>query len=80
MGVLTDIFDPAGGLSKLMDRKKKRGSGANPTNDSGTSGEVQDMYHKGGRVKRTGPARLRKGEVVLTSRQARRRGIRGKRR
>ena len=27
-------------------------------------------YHKGGKVKKTGPARLKKGEVVLTASQA----------
>ena len=79
MGVLTDVFNSGGIASKLMDRKKKRGS-ADPTNSAGTSGDVQDSYHKGGRVKRTGSARLRKGEVVLTAKQARRKGVRGKRR
>jgi hypothetical protein len=90
MGVLTDIAtagmgggDSSGSGSGLIGflRKKKRGNaGANPTNSAGTSGDVQDSYHKGGRVKRTGSARLRKGEVVLTAKQARRKGVRGKRR
>jgi len=30
-------------------------------------------YHKGGRVRKTGPANLKKGEVVLTKRQAKQR-------
>ena len=93
MGVLTDIFGggsggsdadgggSGGGLAGLL-RKNKRGStgGANPTNSLGTSGDVQDSYHRGGRVRKTGSARLKKGEVVLTAKQARRKGVRGKRR
>jgi hypothetical protein len=30
-------------------------------------------YHRGGKVRKTGPARLKKGEVVLTKKQAKKR-------
>ena len=32
---------------------------------------ARESYHRGGKVKRTGPANLEKGEVVLTAAQAR---------
>ena len=48
---------------------------------SGNAGELAS-YHKGGVVRKTGPARLRKGEIVLTKGQAREavKRIRGHRR
>lgn len=37
--------------------------------------ETMGMMHKGGKVKKTGPYRLRKGEVVLTVGQQREAGL-----
>ena len=78
-GALSNIV---GALDK---RKKKRGSkdsGSKPSGGSVSSdvegGETPlPSYHHGGKVRKTGPARLRKGEVVLTGRQARKMKHRG---
>jgi hypothetical protein len=50
---------------KIQDSRKK----GKPDESSGASDYVPISYHKGGRVKRTGQANLRKGEQVLTGRQ-----------
>jgi len=81
MGLLTSMAgggDDSGlGGQLLKSLKKKRKQETKPSDQ--TSGDVQDSYHKGGRVRRTGPARLKKGEQVLTKKQAKRyRKTRGK--
>ena len=43
-----------------------------------TPSEPLKAYHKGGKVKKTGPAILKKNEIVLTAKQAQKAGIRKK--
>lgn len=50
------------GMELLRNEKKKETGG----------------YRKGGRVKETGPAKLHKGEAVITDRKAKRKKTRGK--
>jgi hypothetical protein len=54
-------------------------SGGGGVSDAAGGGDPMANYHRGGRVRKTGPARLKKGEVVLTRKQARARK-RGKQR
>jgi hypothetical protein len=74
MGVLTDAM----GLYKsYKGRKKGGGSGSKPQTDTGNANAAGDLpglpdYHRGGKVRKSGAANLRKGEVVLTAREARR--------
>jgi hypothetical protein len=76
-------------MQKRGDRKKKRkrdsdsssggSSGSNPQG-SGVDPSLTS-YHSGGKVRKTGPANLRKGETVLTKGQMKKmRSGRGKRR
>lgn len=63
-------------VSSLTKQANQTASGSNGEpqkykNQQTAAPEIKDSYHKGGRVKRTGPARLKKGERVLTKRQAR---------
>jgi len=60
-------------------RKKDGGGSVRSTTASGGGGgiaekqrETADSYKRGGKVKRTGMARVHKGERVLTKRQAKR--------
>lgn len=41
------------------------------TDDPGASGQSIPSFHKGGKVRKTGLARLKKGERVLTRKQQR---------
>lgn len=80
MGLLTDYLygddsnatgsGSSGGLltKYLKGRKGKSSSGDFSNAYSGTM--EQSDYHKGGVVKKTGPAKLHKGERVLTKAQA----------
>ena len=77
MGLMSDI---GSGVKSFADTTAKNsqatasGSG-DPTkkyrNKPSPAPTIDDSYHKGGRVKRTGPARLKRGERVLTKKQAR---------
>ena len=81
MGLLTDL---AGGgitaqIKKARDKKKKKDAGKSQANqmdkspvaDSSGSAEPSEYKH-GGMVRKTGMARVHKGERVLTRKQARR--------
>lgn len=59
---------------------KKSGSGSGPSTDKAvdTLNEIVGDYHKGGMVKRTGLARVHKGERVLTKRQQKRYGMKSR--
>ena len=62
--------DDGGGLiGKVASSVKKLIS---PKKDSGGSDLSATSYHKGGTVRKTGLANLKKGERVLTKRQAKR--------
>jgi hypothetical protein len=91
MGVLSDLMGGGAGgkgggagiISKVgsaLKRKKKKddspsGAGSNYAGDTG------DSYKRGGKVKRTGLAKVHKNEEVLTAKEAKRyRGSRGKKR
>jgi len=56
-------------IRRSLGRKKK--SGGSSGSSSVPSDDAGPMYHKGGKVRKTGKARLRKGEHVLTGRQYR---------
>lgn len=92
MGVLTDIMTGGAGkgISGAIGAISKKRSKARPAtgtigppslaphDDSG--GEEMASYKRGGKVRKTGPARLHKGEQVLTASQARKyRRAKGKR-
>jgi hypothetical protein len=66
-GALKSYFE-----SRLA-REKKPGipSGGGGGGMRTSHDDTGDSYHKGGRVRKTGKARLKKGEVVLTAKQAR---------
>ena len=53
------------------DRKKKRGGGGGITGYTGPS-SIPGSFHRGGKVRKSGKARVKKGEVVLTAKQAQR--------
>jgi hypothetical protein len=60
------------------DRKKKQGGTPANTDDPGAPGASGNdsipSFHRGGKVRKTGLARLKKGERVLTRKQQRRSG------
>jgi hypothetical protein len=56
----------------LKDRVKK-------IDQEGAKGEL-DSYHSGGKVRKTGPARLKKGETVITKTQMKEIKRKGKKR
>lgn len=62
------------GLAKKM--KGIMGGGGDSSDDSGGGfyGSELTSYHKGGMVKKTGPAMLKRGERVLTKAQQKRIG------
>jgi hypothetical protein len=77
MGLLGDFLTGGSGsggiLSKAMDKfqkkkKQKKDASKSNTDDPGAPGGT-DSYHRGGKVRKTGLARLRKGEHVLTAKQ-----------
>jgi|HubBroStandDraft_5_1064220.scaffolds.fasta_scaffold154640_3 hypothetical protein len=73
--IISSNFTP-----KSKDRsKKKSGRGAAPVNTDdpgapGGGGDSIPSFHRGGKVRKTGLARLKKGERVLTRKQQRRSG------
>lgn len=77
MGLITNLLTGgatggsgglAGGLIKKM---KNKSAGKSDASSSQFQSSSPDVYHKGGRVRRTGLARLKKNEQVLTPKQAR---------
>ena len=59
------------------DRKKK--SGGTSSDDPGApGGDSIPSFHRGGKVRKTGLARLKKGERVLTRKHQRKSGRSGK--
>lgn len=83
-----------GALSGFADKYKKRkrgggdqketNSGGGGASDSGGGGEMSGApagsFKRGGKVRRTGKARVHKGERVLTAKQAKRYEKRGAKR
>lgn len=83
MGALSDLMGVPSGSSNgsgssgqsTYKRAKNLVSsmrGAKSDNQSDDASPSGDSYHSGGRVKRTGKARLKKGEVVLNKGQQKR--------
>lgn len=72
MGAFSGLASAAGSIvSKAKSRfgaKPKAKSSPASSSDSSDAPEMA-TYHKGGKVRKTGPARLKKGEVVLTKGQ-----------
>lgn len=66
MGLLTDYFNKK--------KSDKDGSGSSDSKGGGLIAAALPNYHKGGMVRKTGPAVLKKGERVLTKAQQRKRG------
>lgn len=52
-------------------KKKKRDGGGGITGYTGPS-SIPGSFHRGGKVRKSGKARVKKGEVVLTAKQAQR--------
>ena len=86
MGVLSDLMgaskgggaSPIGKIGAALKRKdKKKGSDSTGSNYDGDTGE---SFKRGGKVKRTGLAKVHAGEQVLTGKQAKRYKARGKKR
>lgn len=76
MGVATDIV----GMFKEDDKSKDDSSGAGSAARSKDSIKGIRKFHRGGKVRSTGLARLKKGEQVLTKGQQKRMKMRGKQR
>ena len=70
MGALAPL---AKGIKGFIEKKKSDNSGAGPTKKHPDGGSDSEMasFKKGGKVKKTGPAYLHKGERVLNTKQAR---------
>ena len=64
--------DSLGGMLRKAINKKKVQGGDGDYSKSTYSDDPSDQYKKGGMVKKTGPAKVHKGERVLTKRQAKR--------
>jgi hypothetical protein len=62
----------SGAVQKFKDKHKKKQSGSISIDSSGQDSGELPSYHKGGKVKDTGPAMLKKGERVLTKKQNKR--------
>lgn len=60
--------------------KKIRNSGQASSGSSGHAEPELESYHSGGKVRKTGPARLKKGETVLTKGQMKEMKRKGKKR
>jgi hypothetical protein len=58
------------GKPGLLKRKLAQSKSDTPS-DSPSSTDNPPKYHSGGKVRKTGLARLKKGELVLTRKQAR---------
>lgn len=82
MGVLSDIIGIGTGgsgggdsvASSVSSAMKKKRKGKSDRDNSNAAGDLPGLpdYHRGGKVRKNGAANLRKGEVVMTARQARR--------
>jgi hypothetical protein len=78
MGALGGFMSGLGGsglssaVQKFRDKHKKKQSGSISIDSSGQDSGELPSYHKGGKVKDTGPAMLKKGERVLTKKQNKR--------
>jgi hypothetical protein len=80
-GFATGLAGSAAGIAKKL--KSKMGGNKSSASSSSSSSDADngwDTYHKGGLVRKTGPAMLKKGERVLTKRQQKgmRKRMRGK--
>jgi hypothetical protein len=79
MGVLTDLMGGGGPGGKITDwikkRKNKREESQGSSGSSGGSDSHADIpeFKHGGKVRKTGLAKVHKGEEVLTAKQARKR-------
>lgn len=75
MSVVRDLMDI---YSTFQSGRKKKDS--SKTTSSGSPGPTNDMgdwagsFKRGGKVRKTGIAKVHKGEYVLTAKQAKRRG------
>lgn len=69
-----------GGLAGFAPYLGKIGKKAKSLSAGGDDSDEAPKYHKGGRVRKTGLARLKKGELVLTKGQQKqmRKRMRGK--
>jgi hypothetical protein len=56
--------------SKGAKPKEKKSSGGGGGNPFSILSVLKKSFHKGGKVRKTGPALLKKGEIVLTAAQA----------
>ena len=64
----------AGGLEKAASGVLEAGGGSSKVHNMVEDEDIPlKSYHRGGKVRKTGPARLKKGEQVLTKKQARKR-------
>ncbi len=65
------------GMGKKSTKKSSKGVGQVTTSAGQTLYPDAPLksYHKGGRVKKTGPARLKKGELVMTVSQQKSAGL-----
>jgi hypothetical protein len=67
------------GQGKEQKQKLSKPVGQVTTSDGQTLTPSAPMklsnYHKGGKVKKTGPANLRKGEIVMTAKQQQKAGL-----
>lgn len=82
MGLLKDVIMP--GIGAMQGRKKKQDSSGLTSRPGKVGGYSQEdesgstqSFKRGGKVKRTGLARVHKGERVLTRAQAKRYKRRG---
>lgn len=64
-----DAWSAGWGIGERASKTKKKKSAKTGGQASDLSASW-DSYHKGGKVRRTGPAKLKKGEIVLTASQA----------
>ena len=70
IGGIEGAVSGATGASQPPDERSRLRLNKPVPKSYGGSGEDADSYKRGGKVKRTGPAKLHKGERVLTKRQA----------
>jgi hypothetical protein len=73
MSILSDIGDRAKNATP-KDRAEGAAAGLKGLTESGDSGSHMQSFKKGGKVKKTGLAKLHEGERVLTRKQAKKYG------
>lgn len=71
VGAASGVLKAGGGKDKDKDGDS---AGAQRAQLKAVREDYAPSYHKGGKVRRTGLARLKKGEVVLSRKQARKHG------